>query len=86
MGEKFPAIVNPLLTQLSGVGPLHYHVAGQSVSSLVFVMQCALKLLEHLKIMSDIAVSLAEETRPLCIQNSNRHFCWSYEGIVVGVS
>jgi len=55
MGEKFPANVdNPLLTQVSGVGPLHCHVVGQSVSSLVFVMQCTLKLLEHLKVMGDI--------------------------------
>jgi hypothetical protein len=33
-----------------------------------------------------LVVSLAEETRPQCIQNPKRHFCWSYERIVVGVA
>ena len=55
MEEKFPAIVvSPLLTQVRSVRPLHYHVAVQSVSSLEFVMQCEVKLMGHLNVMSDI--------------------------------
>jgi len=54
-GGEFPAIlVNPLYSQMSGLGPWFVMLQDDLFLLWTFAMQCMMKLLECLKVISGI--------------------------------